>query len=69
MDYYNERQRLSFGESIKSVRNKKGIAIGNGTIFSMIFMIPVIGVTISTVTCTVAATIALDKEKESGKLA
>jgi len=69
MDYYNERQRLSFGESIKSVRNKKGIAIGNGTIFSLIFMIPVIGVTISTVTCTVAATLALNKEKESGKLA
>lgn len=63
MDYYNERNRLSFSKSISSVREKKGIAVGNGTVFSLIFMIPFLGITISTITCTVAATLALHKTK------
>ncbi len=61
MDYYNERKRLSFSQSIKSIREMKGVAIGNGTVFALLFMIPFIGVTISTITCTVAATIAMHK--------
>lgn len=63
IDYYNERKRLSFRESIRSIRNVKGIAVGNGSVFTLLMTIPFVGVTIATVTCTVAATLAMHKEK------
>lgn len=63
IDYYNERKRLTFRESILSIRDSKGIAVGNGIIFSILMNVPFVGVTIATVTCTVAATLAMDREK------
>ncbi len=67
MDYYNERQHLSIGQSIKSIQRNKGIAIGNGTIFSILFSIPLIGVTLATITCTVAATLAMTAQPNEEK--
>ena len=43
MDYTLERH-LSYKESIRFVRNNKGVAIGNGTGFLLLLLIPVIGV-------------------------
>ncbi len=65
MDYYNERKLLSFSQSIKSIRELKGLAIGNGTVFALFFMIPFVGVTVSTITCTVSATLAMHRLKGS----
>ena len=65
MDYTNERKKRSIGESIKYIRARRGIALGNGGVFYTLMLIPFIGTTIAMVTCTVAATIAMhetDKE-------
>lgn len=63
MDYTNERKRLKVRESVRYVRNNKGIAIGNGAIFSLIFLIPVLGVVIAPVLGVVAATLAINKKE------
>jgi CysZ protein len=65
MDYANERRKMSFRESVNSIRSMKGIATGNGTLFSLLLLLPVLGVTIASVTSVVAATLALNKK---GKL-
>lgn len=63
IDYSSERYRLSFRESIRLVRRNKGIAIANGTIFTLWLMIPIFGTYVGTIiapiTCTVGATLAL----------
>lgn len=64
MDYYNERKRLSYFESVQSIRKMKGIALGNGSLFALLFMVPFIGTAISIITCTVSATLAMYKEDQ-----
>lgn len=63
MDYTNERRRLSINDSIHFIRTHKGIAIGIGTIFSLCFIIPVIGTLVAPLVApvwsVVAATIAI----------
>lgn len=63
IDYSSERYRLSFRRSIRLVRRNKGIAIANGTIFTLWLMIPIFGTYVGTIfapiTCTVGATLAL----------
>lgn len=59
IDYSSERHRLSLKESTAFVRENKGIAIGNGLIFSMLFHIPFVGVVLSSVLAPIAATLAV----------
>ncbi len=63
MDYTNERNRLSMGESVRYIRKNKGIAVANGSVFALWLAIPVLGTYIGTVfapvTCTVGATLAM----------
>ncbi len=47
MDYSLERQKMNLHSSIVFVKRNKGIAIGNGAVFSAILIIPYIGVLIS----------------------
>lgn len=64
LDYMSERRKLSIRESIHFVRANKGLAIGNGFIFTLLFAIPFIGIIVSTVLSPMAACIAvLEKEK------
>jgi CysZ protein len=67
MDYTNERKRMGVQESITVVRNNKGIAVGNGTIFNLLMLLPFLGATVATITCTVAATLALHQNEHSKK--
>lgn len=67
MDYTNERKRMGVKQSIQVVRNNKGIAVGNGTIFSLLMMLPFLGATLATITCTVAATLALHENQNANK--
>jgi CysZ protein len=65
LDYVFERRRLSMRQSILTIRSMKGLAVGNGAVFNLIYLIPFIGVTISTITCTVAAVIAIHERENA----
>ncbi len=61
IDFSLERKKLNMNESIAFVKMNKGLAIGNGTIFSLVLLIPFVGVLISgfvSIIALVAATIA-----------
>lgn len=58
LDYVNERNQLNVKESIRDIRNLRSLSIGLGSIFSILFMVPFIGIALSSVTCTIAAVIA-----------
>ncbi len=65
MDYTNERRKMTVSESVNSIRSMKGISTGIGSVFSLLLLLPVLGVTIASVTSVVAANLAMDK---TGKL-
>ena len=65
LDYVFERRRLTMRQSIQAIRSMKGLAIGNGAVFNLIYLIPFIGVTISTITCTVAAVLAIHERENA----
>ncbi|MFZ4786178.1 MAG: EI24 domain-containing protein [Flavobacteriales bacterium] len=60
IDYTLENRKYSFNQSIAYMRQHKGKVIGNGIGFSLLFMIPVIGVTIATILSTVAGTLMVN---------
>jgi CysZ protein len=62
IDYTNERKRLKIRESVRYVRANKGLAVGNGGVFSLLFLIPLLGVVIAPVLGVVAATLAIHKK-------
>lgn len=68
LDYTNERHQLSLRDSVKTIRRKKGLAIGLGLVFYLCFFIPLIGGFISSflaIISTVAATICLEETFDS----
>lgn len=65
LDYNLERQRLSPKESIAFVSTNKGLAIGNGLVFYVLFLIPVIGIVIGAPLSAMAATISLHEAKHN----
>ncbi|HTF05925.1 MAG TPA: EI24 domain-containing protein [Bacteroidia bacterium] len=69
MDYTYERQKFTINQGAQYTRRHKGIAIGNGFIFSMILLIPFIGICIAPILSVVAATLAvLETNEEENKL-
>jgi len=56
MDYTLERH-LNYSESKKFIKKNKGIAIGNGAVFTLMLLIPFIGIMLTLPIATVAATI------------
>ncbi len=63
MDYAYEMNGFNIIESRKLIRKHAGIAIGNGIVFNLIILIPVIGVMIGPVLAQIAARIAIDEMK------
>jgi len=64
IDYALERQRFSVAKSVQFMRNNKGVAIANGSVFALIMLIPIIGVTLAgfaAIVSVVAATISAQK--------
>jgi CysZ protein len=68
IDYSLERKRLNIADSVHYIRSKKGLAIGNGLVFSLILMIPFVGVTIAgfvSIVSVVGATLAIHEVEKS----
>ncbi len=61
IDYINERRRLNIDQSVAFVRKHAGFAIGIGSVFSLMFLIPYeIGVTFAPVLAIIATTIGMN---------
>lgn len=64
LDYTNERRRLKISQSVRFIRKNKGIAIGNGAMFSLIFLVPLLGMIVAPIVGVVAATLAVHNRTE-----
>lgn len=70
MDYTCERRRLTLKESMRFMRNNKGLTLANGSVFACVIMLPWIGGLLAgfvAINSVVAATIAV-YEAEDKKL-
>jgi CysZ protein len=64
LDYTNERKHLSASESIDLINRHKGLAIGNGIVFYLIHILPVIGWVFAPGYAVVAATLSLQDQRQ-----
>jgi CysZ protein len=63
MDYSCERHRLNMSQSIGFIRQHRGMAIGNGMIFYLFMLIPVLGWMLAPSYAVIAATIDLQTKR------
>ena len=66
MDYTLERRRFSVRDSVRFVGTHKGLAVGNGAVFLLLFLIPVVGWFLAPAYGTIAATLTSLKRLEVG---
>lgn len=64
LDYSCERHKLSPAQSIAYISNRKGLAIGNGMIFFIMHLVPVVGWVLAPSYAVIAATISLYHQNE-----
>ncbi len=64
LDYSCERHKLSASQSVQFIGNHKGLAIGNGMVFYIMHLLPVIGWILAPAYAVVSATISLYHQKE-----
>ena len=65
LDYSSERNKMSASQSIEFISHHKGLAIGNGMVFYMMHLIPVIGWIFAPSYAVIAATLSLFHAKKS----
>jgi len=68
LDYSCERHKLSPAESINYIGAHKGLAIGNGIVFYLMHLVPIIGWVLAPAYAVVAATISLYGVTNAGDL-
>ncbi len=71
MDYSNERYKRNIKESVRFIRQHKGVAIGNGIVFNLFLMVPWIGGYLAafvSVLSVVAATISVYEISEKSNI-
>lgn len=66
LDYSCERNKLSTSQSILFIGRHKGLAIGNGIIFYMMHILPLVGWILAPSYAVIAATISLYNAKNAG---
>ena len=59
LDYSSERNKMSAQQSIDCIGNLKGLAIGNGMVFYLLHLLPVLGWLLAPSYAVVAATLSL----------
>ena len=64
LDYSSERNKLSPTQSIEFISRHKGLAIGNGIVFYLIHLVPLLGWLVAPSYAVIAATLSLHKAKE-----
>lgn len=64
LDYSCERNRMSAAQSIQFIGTHKGLAIGNGFVFYLMHLVPLIGWVFAPSYAVIAATISLHHQKE-----
>jgi len=67
IDYSNERQKLTIRQSTAFIGRHKGVAIANGAMFYLLFLVPLFGLMVAPSYGVVAATIAEDKIRNRQK--
>jgi CysZ protein len=65
LDYSSERHKLTTSQSIAFISKRKGLAIGNGLIFYLMHLIPIVGWVLAPGYAVIAATISLYGNKDS----
>ncbi len=63
LDYTSERKGLSSAQSIDFIGHHKGLAIGNGIVFYLLHIVPVIGWIMAPGYAVIAATLSLQQTK------
>jgi CysZ protein len=64
IDYSCERHKLTAAESILFISNRKGLAIGNGIVFYLMHLAPIIGWVLAPAYAVVAATLSINAVKQ-----
>ena len=64
LDYSCERHKLSPSASIEYISKHKGLAIGNGMVFYLMHLVPIVGWVLAPAYAVVAATICLYHQKD-----
>lgn len=65
LDYSMERHKKSVGESIFFINQHKGLAIGNGLVFYLMHLVPLLGWILAPAYAVVAATLSLQRYKQT----
>lgn len=63
LDYSSERNNLSAMQSIQFIGRHKGLAIGNGFVFYLMHLVPIIGWLLAPSYAVIAATLSLHKAR------
>lgn len=64
LDYNNERHGLNYHQSIRFVGHHKGLAIGNGMVYYLLHLIPIIGWLFAPSYAVIAATLSILSSKK-----
>ena len=65
LDYSSERNKLTSSQSIEFIGRHKGLAIGNGIVFYVMHLIPIVGWLLAPSYAVIAATISLLSARKS----
>lgn len=65
LDYSCERRRMSAQESIFFINKHKGLAIGNGAIFYLMHLVPIVGWVFAPAYAVIAATLSMREMREN----
>ncbi len=57
-DYLNERKRITVSEGNRLIWDNKGLVTGNGSVFSVLVLIPFLGIVLAPMWCPVGAVIS-----------
>ena len=65
LDYSSERNKLSYQQSIAFIGHHKGLAIGNGMVYYIMHLVPVIGWLFAPSYAVIAATLSIINARKS----